>query len=426
MFSLLPPASTNPLQASQTSSIVPPAAAIFLLAEDGATLDHMLRRVYHVGPASLGSLDKVTEVLEASLKYQLVEVFEETKLALQNFAQKDPRPAYAIAIRFNLEDQARIAAKIWKEQYTSLHKPAERGKGSRSDMPMEIAQPSASRSCTCGRDHGRDVICGLHEYYGGVTWSSMVADFESTVGGASFVKEMATITAGPFFRLIRYISTRGPSEQPSFCGSRVGQDGGQVEKESIDRTEIPTFLHPSDANIVLQSKDGASFFTHTLLLRAASAEQILQVDSHSDKNGMTTLHLEESQTTLSTLLQLCYPFPPPIDNLDNLQLVLLRKAAEKYQIPGVLNLTQKMIDNARQKYPLAFYLLIKQYGREQEAGEMLKKCTSSPSAHNKYAPEMESCSAEAYYEFLKAHYEVQQKAVRGMPGLGKKKRKRQK
>ena len=97
-------------QADGVSSKQRPVIAV---AETSHDLDCVLRCIYPVPPPTLQSLDKLASALSVALKYD----FEIAISVLRNllvspqFLQSSPVRAYAIACRYELEEEAKIASR---------------------------------------------------------------------------------------------------------------------------------------------------------------------------------------------------------------------------------------------------------------------------------------------------------------------------
>ncbi|KAG6811932.1 hypothetical protein H0H92_005161 [Tricholoma furcatifolium] len=86
---------------------------IITVSETRDVLDALLKFVYPVEDPVIHSLDDLLPILTAASKYDFMGVLETLKklLVSPEFAKADPTRVYAIASRFDLEDEARIASK---------------------------------------------------------------------------------------------------------------------------------------------------------------------------------------------------------------------------------------------------------------------------------------------------------------------------
>ncbi|KAH9948769.1 hypothetical protein B0H21DRAFT_212937 [Amylocystis lapponica] len=85
------------------------------VSETCATLETLLRFVYPMVDPTIDTLDELTEVLKAAVKYDMSIAIESLRklLIAPRFARTSPTRVYAIASRFDLEEEARIVS-----QYT--------------------------------------------------------------------------------------------------------------------------------------------------------------------------------------------------------------------------------------------------------------------------------------------------------------------
>lgn len=83
------------------------------VSESSQTLEWLLRYVYPVPKPDICSLDNLVSVLEAAAKYDFIAVTDYLRMLLisQPFLEADPVRVYAIACRFDLDEEARIASR---------------------------------------------------------------------------------------------------------------------------------------------------------------------------------------------------------------------------------------------------------------------------------------------------------------------------
>ncbi|KAF7795742.1 hypothetical protein EIP86_006909 [Pleurotus ostreatoroseus] len=206
-----------PQPAEQTQELDVPHVA---MEEDGETLDHLLRFCYPIVPKpGIATLTEVNNVLAAATKYDLKIVIEQILKRLEDFAFTQPLRVFAIACRMGFEDQARAAAKIWKDR-----------------RPISREEKTA--------------------------WMKTVAAqiYQET--------EMRLVSAGAFFRLMEYART---SKLEGFCRPP------QSIKVNKNLDEV---YSRGDGNVVLRSTDNVTFSAHRAILEMA-APSILQQPSSS-------------------------------------------------------------------------------------------------------------------------------------------------
>ncbi|PSR76951.1 hypothetical protein PHLCEN_2v8123 [Hermanssonia centrifuga] len=83
------------------------------VSEGSSTMEMLLRYVYPVLNPTIDTLDDLTVVLEAAYKYDMVVAIEtlRTLLLLPRFLEETPTRIYAIASRFELEEEAKVASR---------------------------------------------------------------------------------------------------------------------------------------------------------------------------------------------------------------------------------------------------------------------------------------------------------------------------
>ncbi|GJE87388.1 BTB/POZ domain-containing protein [Phanerochaete sordida] len=83
------------------------------VSEDARTLEDLLRCVYPVARPALATFEELTAALEAAAKYDMPAATAHLRheLLAPRFVDADPLRAYAIACRFELEDEARAASR---------------------------------------------------------------------------------------------------------------------------------------------------------------------------------------------------------------------------------------------------------------------------------------------------------------------------
>ena len=87
----------------------------FRVAEDSATFDCLLRLCYPVPPPDFNDLQLLGSVLEAAVKYRMVEVANRARAHLDRFTETKPLEVFVLAYKLRLETQARKAADVWND-----------------------------------------------------------------------------------------------------------------------------------------------------------------------------------------------------------------------------------------------------------------------------------------------------------------------
>ncbi|THG92564.1 hypothetical protein EW026_g8376 [Hermanssonia centrifuga] len=189
-----------------------------VVSEDSQTMDGLLRLCYPVDDPIMTDLHIVGNILEAATKYLMGQPIKLATIAMQPFVETHPLQVYAIACRLKQEELAGQAAGSWKRQ--------------------------------------RIVIPGSE-------------DFESTVGGASYIPEMAHISSGAYSRLVKYLlSPKEPAVKPTFqfCENTAISRRGKPHK--LETTNSPYYAYMQelmqDADLVVRASDGFDFRVHKL------------------------------------------------------------------------------------------------------------------------------------------------------------------
>jgi len=86
---------------------------IILMSEDSATIDKLLRICYPTRNPQIATFDELRLLLDAARKYMMDEALETLKERLCAFAEDAPIQAYAIALQYKLEREARETAKCF-------------------------------------------------------------------------------------------------------------------------------------------------------------------------------------------------------------------------------------------------------------------------------------------------------------------------
>jgi len=88
-------------------------APVIDVSEDAEVLDALLKLVYPGTDPKLDTLDAVSKTLAVAMKYEAVRAIETLRrlLITPSFLQEAPLRVYAIACRFDLEEETRIASR---------------------------------------------------------------------------------------------------------------------------------------------------------------------------------------------------------------------------------------------------------------------------------------------------------------------------
>lgn len=245
MFSLRQPDS------AAASSSGPPVVPV---SEDALALDCLLRHCYPIQPPTVVDIEALGRVLEAAIKYDMDQPTRLMKARLRDLMEDEPLQAYAVSCRLGCEEEAAMAAGIWRDQQG---------------------------------------------------WDDSAEKFRHTAAGASFV-EGAGLSAGAYYRLLQCLDG---ADVPSFSAppfvppvTRVTEDSLVQNEDSmapIYRDTYP-FNHPDD-DFVVQSSDGINFRVHKLILKLYTDKKhtgVTLFDNNSDfqVDGLPAIVVPERST----------------------------------------------------------------------------------------------------------------------------------
>jgi hypothetical protein len=320
------------------------------VTEDSQTLDRLLRLCYPVPDPIFEDLSDTSDVLEAAMKYEMDEATAIMGAAIVTFVKEKPLQVYATACRLMLEKEAKLAAGLWQ-----------------AACPKVFSKPNGSGA---------------------------FPDWNTTSAAVSYPPEMADISAGAYFRLLRFIHDETDS---NFVNADLR------DKQEAPATTVMPILRPinfEDADIILRSLDGVEFHVHKVIISLISPG--LLVNEPSKVDDLPVFDVPENGRILAMLLELCYPNGNPdaitLESLDVRAAVL--QAAQKYKCSKAILLLKKYYRNDIKKDPLRVYFTAVQHGWKEEAEEAALYAASKP-IEDVYVPEMESVSANIYHSLLK-------------------------
>ncbi|KZT67859.1 hypothetical protein DAEQUDRAFT_739106 [Daedalea quercina L-15889] len=282
------------------------------VTEHSRILEGILRMCYPIEKHSLSSVQKISPILEGTLKYQMIEPTGALKAKLTSLYASQPLDVFAEAYYRGLEDVAKEAAGTFVKA---------KAKGKRSHTIDE------------------------------------------------FSPYMGAIPASLYFRLLEYYSGVSPSsttEIPEFslCPTSVtlpNEIAGPNDKSS-------SFPHPfndsSCADAVIRSSDGVEFRVARAFVSFSSSklkDKLSQEPTSSDAPtaALPCVDLPETGRILAPLLQLCYPMPDPsVDGApdgsdDQLQVARrLFQAATKYEVTRAVEFAKRLCVAAMPIYPV--------------------------------------------------------------------------
>jgi hypothetical protein len=330
------------------------APSVIDISEDSKTVNYLLLLSYPLqGPiVDIDDFRDIADVLEAARKYQIERVTFLLKPKLSAFTRSQPLRAYALASRLHFEEEAKASAEFWRRR-----------------CPLLYSKPTVDLD------------------------SIKFPDWDETVAATSYISEMAEVSAGVYFRLLRFIRT---GDAQNFTLHDPTDFTASAPTEMITTPD----LYPSDLekpDIILQSSEGCDFRVHERIISMASPR--LLDKEWTAKDDFRVFKVFENARTLGTLLWLCYPFcDPEAMDIDVADSVL--RAAIKHQVPKVVVLMKKRYRKEIKDNPLRVYFAAIRLGWKEEAQEAARRLAMMP-VEEIYSPEMESMPASVYHHLLK-------------------------
>jgi hypothetical protein len=324
------------------------ALLVIDVTEDSKTIDCLLHHFYPVPAPVINELRDIADVLEAARKYQIEHATRLVKLKLLDFINSKPLQTYAIACLFHLEEEAKAAAECW-----------------RKGCPKKYSRPYKQ--------------------------SPTFPGWDETTAARSYVQEMAEVSAGAYFRLLRFIRTGNAK-------NFTKPDSADTVKSPTKKTPLQDLCPPDleDADIILQSSEGVNFRVHKWIVSMASS-RLLSTESGL-QDDLPVFKVFEDARTLGALLWLCYPFcDPETVDIDVAGAVL--RAARKYRINKVILLMKKRYRKEVRVNPLRVYFAAVHCGWKDEAQEAAS-CAAVRPMEESYVPEMDRSPAVVYHFLL--------------------------
>lgn len=354
MFSLTQPASPAGTLTS------PKGQPIIDVQENSRTLDHLLRLCYPIPDPVIQAIGDIGDVLEAAMKYEMEQSITLMKKLLHKGSADQPLEVFAVACRLDMEEEAVAAARTW-----------------RTTMPYIPERP-------VGRN-------------GTVDWSR-------TVAGQTYIEPMAQISAGAYFRLLRFIRT---DEVPNFCNpGGISTDALPPLTKAIP-TNLPDF--DGEPDIIIRSSDDVDFSAHKSIISFASSMLSNGIALPTTSKSLPTVQVDEHSAVLNVAIQLCYPLEDPVLIDPNLAIQLLRYATA-HKARRAKDYVRRHLNSLSGLHPLRMFFIAAAQGWEAEARTAVLLALHS-NIESTYVPEMEQVSARVYRTFLKHHYECFRKVA---------------
>ncbi|KAF7795122.1 hypothetical protein EIP86_006269 [Pleurotus ostreatoroseus] len=373
MFSLTqPPVNHNTKTADAADPIV--------VSEKSDVMDSLFRLCYPVDDPLIFELDFLEHVLAAAMKYQLLEAIKLLTAKLQGFCSATAcLPVYGIACRLNLEEQARHAARTHRETFAAV--------------------PANDSS------------------------------FATTVASRCYDPRLAEITVGSYFRLVQHVRKFAvkPSGRKGFRKASSGCNSMQFDVfctppmvSSIAQSSGLQFIDTVDldTDLVLRTSDCVEVAVHSVVLRLASAGQLLRLprDADADAGKLPVIQLSFSHQVLCSLLSLCYmPQPGQPDKAKPNYWYTTRQLlqiAKQYSMAKIVAAVKDLVERDLMKTdPVSVYLFSIDNGWQDTASEAAK-LTVYMDIEETYYPSMELYPAVSYYNLLKYRHECWSSALR--------------
>ncbi|TCD65665.1 hypothetical protein EIP91_002338 [Steccherinum ochraceum] len=387
MFTLPQPYEATPSSEANNTISTPADLPIIPIAEDSQTLDYLLRLCYPVpDPVPATDLTVVAKVLEATLKYDFEEATMLITTLFSSFIETHSLQVFAISCRHKLEDIAGQAAQQLRTTFISV--------------------PFAEASCDDQSHFGFSSIPTPCK-----SIDCRYRTFADTVYAKNYIQEMKGVSAGCYFRLLRYVRT---GNLTPFCEPTSAAYPNSPEDHSASPSTPfsldAQILAQWPADIVLRSSDQRLVPTHQMFLAIASATEILEKAREAacptDNEGLPVVDLEVDGSTLTRLVRMCQPLEFDVisaeEDITFEAAYAVWLAATKYGMTKVAERARLCWLDFLEDAPLQVYLIGLKHGWLLAAREAARKAIGKPlHAESSYVPELESSSAEALYRLYK-------------------------
>ncbi|THG97204.1 hypothetical protein EW026_g4748 [Hermanssonia centrifuga] len=332
---------------SQTAPVIP-------VSEASQVIDPLLRLCYPVDDPALTDLSLLGRVWEAARKYALDEATKLATTAVHAFISTSPLQVFALACRLEAEEEVKLAAKAWKssETFRSL---------------ISSGNPKV---------------------------------FDYTIAGASYIHEMSGIPSGAYYRLLSFLRADHDPDTPICTTPVIGHPEIETTKHSFS-FDIPC---SADADVVIQSSDGVDFRVHKLMLRSATAEELLQGEATTQMvvEGLPVVEVAVRGEILAEILKLCYPmYKFLVEDCSIIRQML--QIASLYKMSKVVEVLKKRVMDLLDRYPLSLYFVAVEQSWMDVAEAAARQLAKAP-IENLFVEEMEEFPTDAYHRLLKYHH----------------------
>ena len=330
------------------------------VSEEGQALDGLLRIIYPTKAPPLTDLRTIGSVLAAALKYDVEKAVAVAREALLTFIPKEPLRVWAIAVRYRLEMDARLAAQEMVNRQISLL----------DSVPPEV--------------------CEIH--------------------------------AGAYYRLLQF--KRSQASVPStfkFCDPSTSHDSPQPP-QPISRPSgcNPNFISSAHerirafVDVECRSSDRVQFQAHKAFLAFASpimgemmaGSPTPAAPSSQEAGELPVVPFAEDGATLKVILGLCYPAADD----ENVVCVFpitqkVMDAVAKYEMKAVAKMLRRHWAELSKSDPLQAYLRAAWQGLNNEAAQAAHDLIAwrhdrRNDINSYYVAVMETTPALVYYEVL--------------------------
>ncbi|EJF57228.1 hypothetical protein DICSQDRAFT_112048 [Dichomitus squalens LYAD-421 SS1] len=358
MLSLPPPRD----DATSTKSLSPPSPVV-PLAEDGKTIERLLRLCYPIDKQPLDDLKDIAPVLKAALKYDMEWPIRLLTRDLLAIMPKAPLKVWAYACQCGLEDLARSAAR-------------------------EVLGESTK---------------------GDNTKSSRLVNFGAMLGSIG-LDVLEGVTASDYFRLREYIlsgecEARFVALSPNLSDVVDTSTGISRAPEHHAASFYPPVPRP---DLTLRCLDTTTHHAHEAILSLHSsvfgnlidAERARQTRESGAVYPRVELEVEVNSDTLTVLLELCYGNTsglPSSSSSSSLDALLV--AVERYNMVLIHKIVKDRWDEIARTNALDAYFVALRHGLTSQARVGARGVLDSP-INGAYARSMESTSALSYHRLL--------------------------
>lgn len=318
------------------------------VSEDSQTFDALMRLCYPIRDPLIHDIRLLEKVLEAALKYDMDEATQLMREKFRTYSKSQTLAMYAAACRLDLEEEAALAASVWKKKQADI---------------LKLSNP----------------------------------EFTATPAGGSYVPAMANISSAAYYRLLHSMYTKDTKD------SRFTSPPRTFATESACNFQIPSKV----ADVILRSTDDILFYAHRAVLLLAFADKLLGPEAVSESNGSDAeVAVDLDSASLRALLHFCYPLSP--QQCRGLpQAILVLKAAAKYDMTSIVCSVKETLMTFIDTDPLAVYFTASIHGWTSEA-TAAARIAIVKDITDVYVPQMEDAPASVYHSLLAFQHQYAQ------------------